>query len=247
MEQATVTSHNAEQDPGKPPNNRRRRNRPKPESTTGPSSSGTANEPRPKRNTAKPRADRERNSTHGPSGSKASTSSTNEPSSSRENRNRAKPHEDPGHRRVKFNSGLTPETSSGSKPSSSRPKTKKASSAPQDEDLTSSLIRGLSTAPYMECIICFSAIHPAQPTWACSPSIPVLPNPSSTSSSPQYCWSVFHLKCIRPWAEKTFKEVHDAWRARGDLTKGGEWRCPGCQGRRATLIGGYWLVNYLSQ
>ncbi|KAJ7910620.1 hypothetical protein B0H13DRAFT_2251237 [Mycena leptocephala] len=47
------------------------------------------------------------------------------------------------------------------------------------------------------------------PTWSCSPSIPVL-------ETQQYCWTTFHLKCIRSWAAKSVKEVADAWAARGE-------------------------------
>ncbi|KAJ7637122.1 hypothetical protein FB45DRAFT_908302 [Roridomyces roridus] len=54
----------------------------------------------------------------------------------------------------------------------------------------------------------------------------------STPPTQQYCWTTFHLKCIRSWAAKSVKEVADAWAARGEPQRGGEWRCPGCQARR---------------
>lgn len=152
-----------------------------------------------------------------------------------------------GRRGAKFNSGFTTSDASGNaagkRPAQHRRPKPTNQNIPKGDDLTSTLIRGLSVAPFMDCAICFNAIHPAQPTWSCSPSIPVLINTSSdyTSSTTeaQYCWTTFHLKCIRSWAEKSFNEVKEAWRARGEPEKGGEWRCPGCQGKRITLMGGY--------
>ncbi|KAK7019052.1 FKBP12-associated protein 1-like protein [Favolaschia claudopus] len=126
--------------------------------------------------------------------------------------------------RAKFNPGLTSgdqATSSNSR--SGRPP--KPKPAPVADDLTSRLTAALNTPPYPDCPICFSAVHPAQPTWSCSPSIPVL-------ETQQYCWTTFHLKCVRSWATKSVKEVADAWAARGEPHRGGEWRCPGCQARR---------------
>jgi transcriptional repressor NF-X1 len=43
------------------------------------------------------------------------------------------------------------------------------------------------------------------------------------------------VKCVRAWAEKSFNDVKEAWRARGEVDKSGEWRCPGCQGRRGDI------------
>ncbi|KAJ7898738.1 hypothetical protein B0H13DRAFT_2337393 [Mycena leptocephala] len=97
-------------------------------------------------------------------------------------------------RAAKFNTGLT----SGDA-GSSLPKRKPASVA---DDLTSILTAALGTPPYPDCPICF-AVHPAQPTSSCAPSIPVL-------ETQQYCWTTFHLKCIRSWATKSVKEVADA-------------------------------------
>ncbi|KAJ7336336.1 hypothetical protein DFH08DRAFT_925596 [Mycena albidolilacea] len=133
-------------------------------------------------------------------------------------------------RAAKFNAGLTDtaqEASSAPKPIRSRPKP-----APVADDLTSRLTAALSTPPYPDCPICFSAVHPAQPTWSCSPSISVL-------DTQQYCWTTFHLKCIRSWAAKSVKELADAWAARGEPHKGGEWRCPGCQARRVPVPTAY--------
>ncbi|KAJ7627599.1 hypothetical protein DFH06DRAFT_730947 [Mycena polygramma] len=133
-------------------------------------------------------------------------------------------------RGAKFNTGLT----SGDAASSSVPKAARSrpKPAPVADDLTSILTTALSTPPYPDCPICFSAVHPAQPTWSCSPSIPVL-------ETQQYCWTTFHLKCIRSWAAKSVKEVADAWAARGEPQRGGEWRCPGCQARRVAVPTAY--------
>jgi transcriptional repressor NF-X1 len=96
-----------------------------------------------------------------------------------------------------------------------------------DADLTTSLIYGLSYPPYADCPICFNAIHPAQPTWSCSPP------------AEQCCWTTFHRKCIKPWAEKSVKELEEAWAARGERGKKGLWRCPGCQTKRQAIPGAY--------
>ncbi|KAJ6590594.1 hypothetical protein DFH09DRAFT_1423405, partial [Mycena vulgaris] len=128
-------------------------------------------------------------------------------------------------RGAKFNTGLTSGDTASSAPKYSRPKPKPT---PIADDLTSILTAALGTPPYPDCPICFSAVHPAQPTWSCSPSIPVL-------ETQQYCWTTFHLKCIRSWAAKSVKEVADAWTARGEPHRGGEWRCPGCQARRVAV------------
>ncbi|KAF7350455.1 FKBP12-associated protein 1-like protein [Mycena venus] len=125
--------------------------------------------------------------------------------------------------------GLLPATPHPLPQKPSRPKPKPT---PVADDLTSRLIAALGTPPYPDCPICFSAVHPAQPTWSCSPSIPVL-------ETQQYCWTTFHLKCIRSWAAKSVKEVADAWAARGEPHRGGEWRCPGCQARRVAVPTSY--------
>ena len=41
---------------------------------------------------------------------------------------------------------------------------------PKEDTLTNRLIDSLRTPPYVDCPICFNAIHPAQPIWSCSPS-----------------------------------------------------------------------------
>ncbi|KAF8198478.1 hypothetical protein BJ912DRAFT_951515 [Pholiota molesta] len=131
------------------------------------------------------------------------------------------------------------ETPSKPAATSSKPQGKgRAKNLPQGDDLTSILIRDLSTPPYPDCPICFSAIRPEQAIWSCSPSISIVT--SSDAQVPQYCWTSFHVKCIRSWAEKSVKEVADAWRARGESDKKGDWRCPGCQAKRETVPSGYW-------
>jgi transcriptional repressor NF-X1 len=99
---------------------------------------------------------------------------------------------------------------------------RKRDKAPAGDDLTSILTFSLSNPPFPECMICFNPIRPEQPTWSCSPR---------EEKEAQSCWNTFHLKCIHPWAEKSVKDLEEAWRARGE-EKIGEWRCPGCQSRR---------------
>lgn len=143
-------------------------------------------------------------------------------------------------RRAKFNANLTPAAdaqpvavAATSLPAKHRRHPKAFKPPPDAGDLTSNLIRELSKPPYLDCLICFSAIHPSQPTWSCSPLIQM-----QDENSP-YCWTTFHLKCIREWSEKSYKEVKAAWEAREEFNKNGEWRCPACQGRRDKLIKGY--------
>ena len=117
----------------------------------------------------------------------------------------------------------------------------------QKDDLTSTLIHAISTPPYPDCVICFSAIHPSQPTWSCSLSTlnstihdrDQLEEAPKGSDPAQCCWATFHLKCIRSWAAKSVKEVSEAWRARGK-DRNGEWRCPGCRTGRDVVPNEYW-------
>ncbi|KAF8957390.1 hypothetical protein BDZ97DRAFT_1906818 [Flammula alnicola] len=132
----------------------------------------------------------------------------------------------------------SPDSASTSSAPTSKPRTKRiGKDLPQGDDLTSSLIRGLSTPPYPDCPICFSSIRPEQAIWSCSPSIPLVI--SSETQVQQYCWTSFHVRCIRSWADKSVKEVAEAWRARGEDKKG-DWRCPGCQAKREAIPSGYW-------
>ncbi|KZT10350.1 uncharacterized protein LAESUDRAFT_644605 [Laetiporus sulphureus 93-53] len=146
----------------------------------------------------------------------------------------------------KFNSSLTESATAAFEKQEAKPSQKHRNAAPKADDLTSRLIRDLSTAPYPDCLICFAAIHPAQPTWSCSPSIPIsaATDDEGDGSRPrantaQCCWTTFHLKCIRAWASKSVKDITAAWRARG-VEKKGEWRCPGCQAKREIVPSGYW-------
>ncbi|KII84629.1 hypothetical protein PLICRDRAFT_117694 [Plicaturopsis crispa FD-325 SS-3] len=139
-----------------------------------------------------------------------------------------------GGRRGKFNPGLSTPTSAPSTLEPSRVgEGHRYGGGGGPDDLTSSLIRALSTAPYPDCPICFAALHPAQPTWSCSPS-----SSRDNVETAQCCWTTFHLKCIRSWAGKSVKELADAWRARGE-DRPGEWRCPGCQAKRLIVPNGY--------
>ncbi|KAI0938639.1 hypothetical protein AcV5_000275 [Taiwanofungus camphoratus] len=161
-------------------------------------------------------------------------------------------------RAERFNSALTettptPQTQTvQAKPGDSRPSEKYRSTAPKADDLTSRLKHELGTPPYLDCLICFAAIHPGQPTWSCLPSMPVTAagddgadgadgagNEHRAGETAQCCWTTFHLKCIRSWAVKSVKDVVEAWRARGE-ERIGEWRCPGCQSKRTAVPNTYW-------
>jgi transcriptional repressor NF-X1 len=107
---------------------------------------------------------------------------------------------------------------------------RKRDKAPAGDNLTSILTFSLSIPPFPECMICFNRIRPEQPTWSCSPR---------EEKEAQSCWNTFHLKCIHPWAEKSVKDLEEAWRARGE-EKRGEWRCPGCQSGREIVPRKYW-------
>ncbi|EKM57230.1 uncharacterized protein PHACADRAFT_142441 [Phanerochaete carnosa HHB-10118-sp] len=152
-------------------------------------------------------------------------------------------------RAAKFDGGLT----DVSRFSEGEPKQEQSSfrkyrrELPTADDLTSRLTRELSTPPYPDCLICFSVIHPAQPTWSCSPLIPIAAAmddeydkvSTKTTETAQCCWTTYHLKCIRSWASKSVKGVEEAWRARGE-ERAGEWRCPGCQSKRSAVPASYW-------
>lgn len=112
-------------------------------------------------------------------------------------------------------------------------------------DLTARLIETLKMPPYADCVICWSAIHPAQPTWSCTVS----------EETNRCCWGVFHNKCIVAWSKKSncfkfmiyiaylhqylgIEETRAAYRARNE-DREGEWRCPGCQTQRTSPPGQY--------
>jgi transcriptional repressor NF-X1 len=150
---------------------------------------------------------------------------------------RNQPHR--SNRRANFNASLTEPSVMVSVPQASRRPERSRPPAPQKDDLTSTLIHAISTPPYPDCLICFSAIYPGQPTWSCSLSMPVVREQEERLDAAQCCWTTFHLKCIRSWAAKSVKEVSEAWRARGEDRKG-EWRCPGCRTERDLVPNEYW-------
>ena len=154
------------------------------------------------------------------------------------------PRKEGSSRRSRFGAGLTqpePTELATSRPSRKH-KGKALSSNNQGDDLISTLIRGFTSTPYHDCPICFSSIRPDQATWSCSPSIPLVHNAEQGLS--QYCWTSFHVKCIRSWADKSMKDVAEAWRARGEPDKKGDWRCPGCQAKRDIVPSGYWYAFF---
>ncbi|KAA1473096.1 hypothetical protein DENSPDRAFT_822377 [Dentipellis sp. KUC8613] len=139
-----------------------------------------------------------------------------------------------------------PAQAPGAVPDDTKPAEKYQAAAPHHDDLTSRLIYELRTPPYPDCPICFNPVHPAQPTWSCSPTIVHNLDESDSekdgakeNANAQCCWTTFHLKCIRSWAAKSVKDIEDAWRARGEERKG-DWRCPGCQSKRDVVPRGYW-------
>lgn len=138
-------------------------------------------------------------------------------------------------RAAKFNTGLT----NGREAQPQRPRNnnqpKHKAKAPEDDTLSSSLAYQLRTPPYPDCVICFNAIRPEQAIWSCNPFVPI------AGDNVQYCWSVLHLRCIKEWARKSKKEYEDALRNRGEHNwkDRGEWRCPGCQGKRQDLVHSY--------
>lgn len=148
-------------------------------------------------------------------------------------------------RAPRFNGGL-----SADKPhSTSRPKEQKKPSArkqdyaqPKKDDLTSTLTHDLSTPPYPDCVICFSAVRPFEPTYSCSPNTSIAAaatdsdgeSKAENAVTAQCCWTTFHLKCIKAWASKSVKDTEQAWRARGEERQG-VWRCPGCQSQRSVV------------
>lgn len=157
----------------------------------------------------------------------------------------------PGQKRgSKFNASLT----KGSEPLQKvkTPAQKYRRQLPTGDDLTSKLIRELSTPPWPECFICFAPIYAGQSTWSCSPLIPISPTfddehdhahtcGGHAEETAQCCWTTFHLKCIRPWASKSVKEVEEAWRVR-EIEREGYWRCPGCQAKRLVVPTSYWYA-----
>jgi len=151
-------------------------------------------------------------------------------------------------RRAKFHGKLTDKDGPSNTASLSKPADKYhvKMEKPAVDDLTSRLIQELSSHPYPDCPICFSSVHREQPIWSCSPIIPTI-LPQDADGLPQYCWTTFHLKCIRSWASKSVKDIENAWRARGEEGKTGDWRCPGCQVKREDIPKTYrWAIPCIS-
>ncbi|RDB27604.1 FKBP12-associated protein 1 [Hypsizygus marmoreus] len=203
------------------------------EGSAGSGSPGGEGAPRkraPRRRPPKPSSE--------PGGSTQTPETTGEGGSSA-----TKPSRPPGARRgAKFNAGLT-EGSSTPTPSSRYRNKAFTTATPAPTDLTSTLIHALRTPPYPDCPICFSPIHPAQRTWSCSPSIPVVRPEGEEQQQQQYCWTTFHVKCIGEWAAKSVKDMAEAWRARGEHGKKGDWRCPGCQAKREVVPSGAFVTR----
>ncbi|KAG7093459.1 hypothetical protein E1B28_007135 [Marasmius oreades] len=249
-------------EPTRNPRQPRQPNRHKPRPSTGDATAGVSSTPDNHAGKPAPRRWPPRRHNKRPDGSGPDTSRKGEndlgkgrgPSESRfqvsEEKDQAAVKRPPGQGRRKGQFGgelTTPNDTTPTATSSSKPRRERyrRDPDPKEDDLTSNLIRALRNPPYADCPICFSSIHPPQPTWSCSPLTPIIAEEKAErkdveDSEPQYCWTTFHLKCIRSWSEKSYNDVKAAWRARGEEDRGGEWRCPGCQGRRNTLTNGYW-------
>ena len=102
-------------------------------------------------------------------------------------------------RGAKFNAGLT-ESSTEVAPASNftGQSNKHKVSPPKGDDLTSTLIRVLSTPPYPDCPICFAVIYPAQPTWSCNPThtTKALDDDTKEKEGLQCCWTKSALLCF---------------------------------------------------
>ncbi|KAH0834956.1 hypothetical protein J3R83DRAFT_10664 [Lanmaoa asiatica] len=148
-------------------------------------------------------------------------------------------------RRGKFKATLTeapaeaqtstapPPTALAEKPKP-KPRPRRARELPPSDDLTSTLTHALRIPPFPDCSICFSPIRPENPTWSCSPPASTGAEPDKDTEGSQYCWNTFHLRCIRAWAEKSVRDLEEAWQARGE-SRPGEWRCPGCRATRQAV------------
>ncbi|KAL5521524.1 FAP1 [Sanghuangporus sanghuang] len=152
-----------------------------------------------------------------------------------------------GGRRKQINAKLTSTDADNSSEKGAAPtsvRTRRRNEAAKPDTLTNRLIDSLRTPPYADCPICFNSIHPAQPIWSCSPSgqqasLSAANDSDETPRDTQCCYTPFHLKCIKSWASKSVKDMRDAYLARGETGKQGEWRCPGCQRRRLHVPSSY--------
>ena len=149
-------------------------------------------------------------------------------------------------RRERFRATLTEVPQTETQPGPPLPEKRKSKPPrrprePVGDDLTSTLTHALRTPPFADCSICFSSIRPEQATWSCSPPLGL---DDKDVDGSQCCWNTFHLKCIRAWAEKSVKELEEAWRARGE-SRPGEWRCPGCRATRQAVPHTYMCAHLL--
>lgn len=224
-----------------------------------PENGNTGDQPRPVRDSRRkppgnraPRNDARRPP---PSSSDGPATDRDQPGPSDPSRNhRAPPRQN--RRAAKFNASLSEALQSVTDSTAQTSSQRYSHPALKEDDLTSILIKSLSTHPYPDCPICFNAIHPAQPSWSCSPSMPAAGSMGDKddeegagvvkgNENAQCCWTTFHLKCIKSWASKSVKDIEDAWRARGEPRKG-SWRCPGCQTKREEVPQGYRCVHHFS-
>ncbi|KAJ9097817.1 hypothetical protein QFC19_006685 [Naganishia cerealis] len=74
------------------------------------------------------------------------------------------------------------------------------------DDLTSRLIRGLTSRPFLECPICFSDLLPSQAIWSCLPTFSST-NPSTADTT--CCYTPFHLSCMQDWSSRSLKEARE--------------------------------------
>ncbi|CEG81703.1 hypothetical protein RMATCC62417_15868 [Rhizopus microsporus] len=79
-----------------------------------------------------------------------------------------------------------------------------------DHDIATKLIYELKNSTY-ECMICMDTVRPANQIWSCD-----------------CCWAVFHLGCIKMWANKSLQDTS----SNKMIT---QWRCPGCQNSRTAI------------
>jgi transcriptional repressor NF-X1 len=91
------------------------------------------------------------------------------------------------------------------KPQKEKPILKPRSEPPikiKDVDLQTTITDDLCKGSY-ECMICLHTLGKSAQIWAC-----------------QTCYGLFHLSCVRKWAESCLKTESDGRQS---------WRCPGCQ------------------
>jgi transcriptional repressor NF-X1 len=143
-----------------------------------------------------------------------------------------------------FNANLTDQSIGLSRDAKEPESSRKRDVPSHQDDLTSRLIRDFQTRPHPDCVICFNSIHPAQPTWSCSPSSPVADVDSNVRTSnldnkdAHCCWTTFHIKCIRAWAAKSLKPVSEVLSARNEDGRS-EWPCPACRAKRLSYPSDY--------